>query len=243
MAAVATSSVSAVSLCLAQASSSSSFNGKSVVSLARLPAVTRCARLVVQAQQGNVEKQTLQVAVSSAVKSVLGEQSCRRLQHVSFIAMNAMLAMPALAEEKGKIFDFNLTLPIIVVEFLLLMTALDKIWFKPVAEVMDARDENIRSKLAGLRDNSGEIKALQLEAEAVLKAARFETAEELKKTKKETAAALDAQLQEAKTKVENELAAALANLESKKEDTLRGLDVQIKALSEEIISKVVPFKI
>ncbi len=39
----------------------------------------------------------------------------------AFVA-NALLALPA-AAEAGKIFDFNLTLPIMVAEFLLLMVS------------------------------------------------------------------------------------------------------------------------
>lgn len=170
--------------------------------------------------------------------------STRAFRNVSVVAMNVLLAMPALAEEeKGKIFDFNLTLPIIAVQFLLLMVALDNIWFKPVARVMDERDANIRAKLIGVRDNSGEIKRLTDEAEALIKAARVETTLALNKTKRETAAELEAKLAESRARIEKELAQALANLQEKKEETLRSLDTQVAALSDEILRKVIPFKI
>lgn len=172
------------------------------------------------------------------------------LHNAAFFAMNTLWAVPAIAaevaaeaEEKGKIFDFNLTLPIIAAEFLLLMVALDNIWFKPVAKVMDDRDEAIRQKLMGVRDNSDEIKQLQEEAEAILKAARAETTAELNKMKRETAAALDAKLQESRDRIEKELADALANLEVQKQETLKSLDKQVQELSEQIIAKVIPFKI
>lgn len=166
----------------------------------------------------------------------------------SFLAINALLAFPSLAaeiaeevEEKGKIFDFNLTLPIIAAQFLLLMVALDNIWFKPVSKVMDERDEAIRQKLLGVRDNSDEIKQLQNEAEAIIKAARAETTAELNKMKRETAAALDEKLQESRERIEKELAIALANLEVQKQETLKSLDKQVQALSEQIVAKVIPF--
>lgn len=186
-------------------------------------------------------KQAICDVKDAALRSALMKQA-------SFLAFNAVMVLPALAEEvekepKGKIFDFNLTLPIIAVQFLLLMVALDNIWFKPVAKVMDARDEDIRKKLMGVRDNSGEIKKLQEEAEAILKAARIETTEALAKTKKETAAMLDAKLQESRNRLEEELTQSLANLEEQKEETLRSLDKQVQTLSEEILSKVLPFKV
>ncbi|KAJ7559803.1 hypothetical protein O6H91_04G102100 [Diphasiastrum complanatum] len=163
------------------------------------------------------------------------------LRHAAFVVTTVLAAAPALAEEeKGKIFDFNLTLPIIVAEFLLLMVALDNIWFKPVAKVMDERDEAIRSKLLGVRDNSGDIKKLQEEAEALIKAARAETTAALNQMKKETAAALEVKLQESKARIEEELAQALSNLEEQKKETLRSLDQQVQDLSEQILRKVIP---
>lgn len=59
---------------------------------------------------------------------------------------NALMALPAHAEA-GKIFDFNLTLPIMAGQFLLLMVFLDKFWFGPVGKVLDERDGYIREQL------------------------------------------------------------------------------------------------
>ncbi len=59
---------------------------------------------------------------------------------------NVLLALPAHAEA-GKIFDFNLTLPVMVGQFLLLMVFLDKFWFGPVGKVLDERDAKIRTLL------------------------------------------------------------------------------------------------
>ncbi|GLJ25643.1 hypothetical protein SUGI_0491230 [Cryptomeria japonica] len=149
--------------------------------------------------------------------------------------------MPALAEiEKAKLFDFNLTLPIIVAEFLLLMVALDNIWIKPLGKFMDDRDEEIRQKLLSVRDNSEEIKRLQEEADAILKAARAEVTASLNQMKKEMSAELEAKLKESRTRVEKELELALQKLDVQKEETLRSLDKQIGELSEGIVKKVMP---
>jgi F-type H+-transporting ATPase subunit b len=196
-------------------------------------AVERVARKAIDlragvALEGSV-KQAMRVVKDAASRSALMKQA-------SFLAFNALMELPALAEEVEK-------LPIIAVQFLLLMVALDNIWFKPVAKVMDERDENIRKKLMGVRDNSGDIKKMQEEAEAILKAARLETTEALAKTKKETAAMLDEKRQESRNRIEKELAQSLANLEELTEDTLRSLDKQVQSLSEEILSKVIPFKV
>ncbi|RRT80486.1 hypothetical protein B296_00014102 [Ensete ventricosum] len=157
-------------------------------------------------------------------------------------AMVAASPLPALAEqiEKAALFDFNLTLPLIAIEFLLLMVALDKIYFTPLGKFMDERDSSIRAKLSDVKDTSGEVKELEDKAAAVMKAARAEISAALNQMKKESSAELEQKLAEGRKGVEAELAEALQNLERQKEETIKSLDTQIAALSDEIVKKVLP---
>ncbi|VVB10705.1 unnamed protein product [Arabis nemorensis] len=163
-------------------------------------------------------------------KPLSSSSSDLRTQALSFssatvksLALIAAFAPPSMAEamEKAQLFDFNLTLPIIVVEFLFLMFALDKVYYSPLGNFMDQRDASIKEKLASVKDTSAEVKELDEKAAAVMRAARAEIAAALNKMKKET--------QE-----------ALASLEKQKEETIRALDSQISALSEDIVKKVLP---
>ena len=99
--------------------------------------------------------------------------------------MNALAVLPAHAAA-GKIFDFNLTLPIMTVQFLLLMVFLEKTWFNPVGKALDDRDASLRSKLGSVKDNSGDLKKLQEEAEKVLREARQEAQSLIKDAKSKT---------------------------------------------------------
>ena len=205
---------------------------------AKIPSIARVLRVVAQASSDSNVAEKM-----ASLKKTVSAISSRRFEQLAIVAGNLMLAMPAFAEEeKGKIFDFNLTLPIIAIQFLLLMVALDTIWFKPISQVMDSRDENIRKKLIGVRDNSGELKALQAEAEALIKAARAEAASQMSAMKKELAAELDAKLQAYRARIEKELETALVNLEKQKVETMKNLDSQVAVLSDEIVKKVIPFK-
>ncbi|XP_043724898.1 ATP synthase subunit b', chloroplastic [Telopea speciosissima] len=156
----------------------------------------------------------------------------------------AVLAMPppsmAVEMEKAALFDFNLTLPIIMTEFLVLMVALDKIYFTPLGKFMDERDAAIKEKLSSVKDTSTEVKQLEEQAAAVMKAARAEISAALNKMKKETTIEVEEKLAEGRKKVEAELAEALGNLEKQKEETIKALDSQIAALSDEIVKKVLP---
>ncbi|KAM4122735.1 hypothetical protein ACB094_01G106100, partial [Castanea mollissima] len=173
-------------------------------------------------------------------KHQLLKLSTSTLKYLSLVAATSLtLAPPSLSVEmeKAALFDFNLTLPIIVAEFLFLMVALDKIYYTPVGKFMDERDAAIRAKLSDVKDTSGEVKQLEEQAAAVMKAARAEIAAALSKMKKETQEEVEQKLAEGRKKVEAELQEALASLELQKEETLKALDSQIAALSQEIVKK------
>ncbi|KAL6985257.1 ATP synthase subunit b 2 [Sarracenia purpurea var. burkii] len=160
----------------------------------------------------------------------------------AILAASLATAPPSLAEEieKAALFDFNLTLPIIMAEFLFLMFALDKVYYTPLGKFMDERDAMIKEKLSSVKDTSAEVKQLEEQAAAVMRAARAEISAALNKMKKETTVEVEQKLAEGRKKVEAELQEALANLEKQKEETIKSLDSQIAALSDEIVKKVLP---
>lgn len=71
-------------------------------------------------------------------------------------------------------------------QFLLLMVFLEKTWFSPVGKALDDRDATLRSKLGSVKDNSGDLKKLQEEAEKVLREARQEAQALIKDAKSKT---------------------------------------------------------
>ncbi|XP_044471456.1 ATP synthase subunit b', chloroplastic-like [Mangifera indica] len=181
--------------------------------------------------QQKIPKIPLSLSSSSSIKSL------------SLLAVTSLTFSPsslAAEMEKAALFDFNLTLPIIMVEFLLLMFALDKIYFTPLGNFMDERDAAIKEKLNSVKDTSEEVKQLEEQAAAIMRAARAEISAALNKMKKETQMEVEQKLAEGRKKVEAELQEALANLEKQKEDTIKSLDSQIAALSQEIVNKVLP---
>ncbi|CAN6540327.1 unnamed protein product [Malus baccata var. baccata] len=157
-------------------------------------------------------------------------------------AASLALAPPSLAEEfeKAALFDFDLTLPIQMVQFLLLMVALDKLYYSPLGKFMDERDAAIREKLGSVKDTSVEVKQLEEQGIAIMRAARAEISAALTKMKKETQGEVEQKLAEGRKKVEAELQEALAKLEEQKEETMKALDSQIANLSDQIVKKVLP---
>merc|ERR1711966_497011 len=137
------------------------------------------------------------------------------------VLSNALTALPSLAGEPGKIFDFNLTLPIIAAEFLLLMVILDKTVFGPVGKALDDRDALIRSQLEAVGDNSTEV------------------AKEVASTKAKIDTDIVAAQAKAKADVDTQIAAALAKLDAAKAESASQVETKAKELSDQIIKKVV----
>ena len=61
--------------------------------------------------------------------------------------MNSFI-MPATQMLAGGLFDFNATLPLMAIQFILLTVVLTFIFYKPVAKVIDEREAYINGNLA-----------------------------------------------------------------------------------------------
>lgn len=152
---------------------------------------------------------------------------------------NIIAAMPA-AAEGGKLFDFNLTLPIMAGEFLLLMVFLDKFWFGPVGKVLDERDALIRSKLATVKDGGNELNELAAQAEAILKEARSEVSKMLNSSKAAKQAELDKIYNDAKAKVTAETEGAIASMEKESAGLLAKMDAQVDTITQQVLKVLLP---
>jgi F-type H+-transporting ATPase subunit b len=173
-------------------------------------------------------------------------QASRQVQLPAFIKpaaltalANVLATLPAHAEA-GKIFDFNLTGPIMATQFLLLMVFLDKTWFGPVGKVLDERDSQLRKQLGSVRDNSSDVGKLQAEAEKVLREARQAAQEVIAEAKSTTQKEQAKKLQQTKERIDKELETALATLDREKQEALKNLDAQVGKLSGEILARVLP---
>eukprot|EP00879_Flechtneria_rotunda_P000116 GHRR01000175.1.p1 GENE.GHRR01000175.1~~GHRR01000175.1.p1 ORF type:complete len:210 (+),score=69.92 GHRR01000175.1:70-699(+) len=152
---------------------------------------------------------------------------------------NAIMALPA-AAEAGKLFDFNLTLPVMAGEILILMVFLDKFWFGPVGKVLDERDATLRNQLGNVKGNSSELSKLTAEAEAIIKEARAEVSASVNSQKGAKQAELDKIYADAKARVTRETEAAIAVMEKESEGLLKSLDAQAEKISSEVLKRVLP---
>ena len=62
--------------------------------------------------------------------------------------MNDQIFITLAAEERGGLFDFGATLPLVAIEFLLLMFVLNLILYNPLVTLMNQRNEYILDNLS-----------------------------------------------------------------------------------------------
>ncbi|KAJ8754911.1 hypothetical protein K2173_015423 [Erythroxylum novogranatense] len=108
----------------------------------------------------NKPNNKLQVTLPKFSKTHLISLSSTTFKSLSLLTAASFTFAPLLlAEEieKAALLDFNLTLPIIIVESLFLMVALDKIWLMPLGKFIDERDVAIREKLSSVKDTLKEV--------------------------------------------------------------------------------------
>merc|ERR1712050_290663 len=122
-----------------------------------------------------------------------------------------MGASPAHAEA-GKIFDFNATLPVMAVQFILLTIYLDKNWFGPIGKLIDERNNKIQTTLRSLKCGNDELDAMQQEAKSLISDARAEANDKISEEKAKSAVRIEKEIDELKIKLDDEMRCASKKL-------------------------------
>ena len=127
-------------------------------------------------------------------------------------------------ESEGGLFDFNATLPLMAIQILLLMVALNLIFYKPIGQVLDERDESIRKQLT-------EASEMLMKAESITKQYELDLAQERREAQ--------TIITSAQKDTEQLVTEATNQLNSQKEKALKALEEQVNTLSEQIKNKLI----
>lgn len=150
-----------------------------------------------------------------------------------------LLATEAVVEEaKGGLFDIDATLPVMAIQFLLLVAILNALFYKPLGNVLDERDSYIRT-------NQVDAKERLMKAESLAKQYEQELAETRRQSQAVIAAAqADAQkiaadkIAEAQREAQTQREQAQMELDRQKQEALHALEQQVDALSRQIVEKL-----
>nr|YP_009312882.1 ATP synthase CF0 subunit II [Helminthora furcellata]SCW21136.1 ATP synthase CF0 subunit II [Helminthora furcellata]SCW23996.1 ATP synthase CF0 subunit II [Helminthora furcellata] len=152
--------------------------------------------------------------------------------------LSLKLAESVQTEVEGGLFDFNATLPLMALQFLVLMILLDNIFYKPVSKVLDDRDEYIRNSLTTASASLNKANELTLQYEQELAHARKDAQELIRKSQKDAQEVVLVKIKTAQKDAEILIAEASQQLVLQKEQAIKTLESQVEALSNKIKVKL-----
>nr|WCH56116.1 ATP synthase CF0 subunit II [Calliblepharis sp.] len=141
-------------------------------------------------------------------------------------------------EVEGGLFDFNATLPLMALQFIVLTFVLNFIFYKPVSYVLDERDEYIRNSLTTASASLFRANELTKKYEQGLAQSRKEAQNIIKKSQQEAQHIVSVKIKEAQQDAEKLIAEASHQLNVQKEQALKTLEFQVDALSDQIKYKL-----
>jgi F-type H+-transporting ATPase subunit b len=150
-----------------------------------------------------------------------------------------LLALQAAStESKGGLFDFNATLPLTALTVLLVMVVGNAVVYKPVATVLDERDEYIRNNLTQASEMLSKAEAITKKYEQDLAHERRESQIIITSAQKEAQDIVAMEIKQAQKDTEQLVSEATNQLNSQKAKALKALEEQVSTLSEQIKLKL-----
>jgi F-type H+-transporting ATPase subunit b len=138
----------------------------------------------------------------------------------------------------GGLFDIGATLPLVAIQFLLLMFILNILLYNPLLKIITERNEFILTNLAKASQTLTKASELTAQYETELSQVRKEAQSEIANSQKIHKEILDNELNISQKSIDNLLDNITKDFLTKKEKVLDNLDNEINLLSTQIESKL-----
>jgi F-type H+-transporting ATPase subunit b len=152
--------------------------------------------------------------------------------HLSILISNSEVSGP------GGLFDFNATLPLVAIQFLLLVVLLNILLYSPLLKIIEERKEYILTNLAKASELLSEANKLTEQYEQELTSVRKEAQLEITNSQKIHKEILEIELNTSQKYIDNLLDTIQKDLVSKKTIALNSLDEIVQSLSADIETRL-----
>ena len=149
-----------------------------------------------------------------------------------------MPEMLAMTEGAGGLFDFNATLPLMAIQFVLLTVVLTFIYFKPISKVIDDRETYINDNLTTASEKLIKADELYNEYDEQLKTARVNAQAIIAQSEKEAKDVVADEINQARQDATKLIDQTNKELEAQKSLALQQLETQVDELSQLIKEKL-----
>ena len=138
----------------------------------------------------------------------------------------------------GGLFDINATLPLVAIQFLLLMVLLNVILYNPLLTVIEERKEYILTNLSEASEILAEANKLTTQYEQELEDVRKQAQLEITNSQKIHKEILEVELNISQKYIDNLLDTITKDLLAKKEIALNNLDEIVQSLETDIETRL-----
>lgn len=138
----------------------------------------------------------------------------------------------------GGLFDFDATLPLVAIQFLLLMVILNILLYNPLLTIIDERKEYILTNLSKASETLSEANKLTTKYEQELDRVRKEAQLEITNSQKIHKEILEVELNISQKFIDNLLDTIIKDLFTKKDIALNSLDEVVQSLCENIETRL-----
>jgi F-type H+-transporting ATPase subunit b len=138
----------------------------------------------------------------------------------------------------GGLFDINATLPLVAIQFVLLMVILNIILYSPLLTIIEERKEYILSHLAEASEKLAQAKELTIQYEQDLENIRKEAQLEIANSQNIHTEILNLELDISQKYIDSLLETVSTDLLNKKKSAIDTLDISVQALCSEVKTKL-----
>ncbi len=142
------------------------------------------------------------------------------------------------ATKEGGLFDFDATLPLMALQFLLLVAVLNAVFYKPLTKAIDERDEYIRKNQLEARERITKAENLTKQYEQELGETRRKAQATISVAQADAQKIAAQKMASAQAEAQTQREQAQQEIDQQKAEAFASLEQQVDALSRQILEKL-----
>ena len=135
-------------------------------------------------------------------------------------------------------FDFDATLPLMALQFVLLTLVLNAVFYKPLTKVIDEREDYIRKGKTDATERLAKAERLARQYEQELAESRKQSQAIIAAAQAEAQKIVAQQIYEAQQEAQIQREQTQRELDRQKQEAMSSLEQQVEALSQQIFEKL-----
>jgi len=135
-------------------------------------------------------------------------------------------------------FDFDATLPLMAVQFLVLVAILNAVFFKPLGKAIDERSDYIRSNQVEAQERLSKAENLAKQYETELADTRKQSQALIASAQADAQKIVAAKIAEAQEQARLQREQAQKELDQQKQEAMSALEQEVDSLSRQILGKL-----